>query len=343
MLRIVKQPVSAIILFLKINISLIPYPAFLEKRFEANCHLEDNWLLSRNKIHVFRWRVAADDGVDMTIFTPLLNLGAVSSLLPCQIYGLQLAEITDEELGQYFGVSGRSFTHKGLSLTRAKYNSRIYSLSELEQYDLFKSKYALTSSQAIESHDEQVRKFITSVMLLEPSGLSCPVTLNSDTPSTTLRSPFKSELKTVFRLSPEKLDRLRDMDRQKKRIPAEDIDLLHLVSEKGICALSILFLVTILERTLLKGMSNNTEIKFKFSVFGAKLLSKHAGYSEREVFDTLRDAYDIRSSFAHGSIATGKSSSVFAKLYDYTVNTLMLNAGNPNLLTDKNRNSLLLS
>ena len=279
----------------------------------------------------------------MKRFTPLLNFNADLSTLPSDFKGLTLAEITDEELQLYFRVSNRALTSTGYSCTQEKDNPRFYSLSALEQHDLIQSRFAFTSGQHFESHDQDVRDFALSIMLLEPSSFSSPVTFNSETPSIFSSFPFRGKHSGSFVLSDGNLARLRENLSHLHLISTEDRDLLRLVWENGMSPLSVLFLVTILERTLLKGESNQSEVSFKFRVFGAKLLSKHAALDEREVFDTLKRAYKIRSKVAHKYSQLEDITSLYPRLYDYVVTALFLDADKPELLKRENRDSLLMS
>jgi len=106
---------------------------------------------------------------------------------------------------------------------------------------------------------------------------------------------------------------------------SEDIALLHMVIEQGVSTLSLVFLVIILERTIMKGDSG--EISFKVRLYVSKLLSRHFNYNEKVVYETLDQAYALRSKFIHShKNSPNKVKEIFDRLYDYAVKVLRIKA-----------------
>ena len=126
------------------------------------------------------------------------------------------------------------------------------------------------------------------------------------------------------------------------KIDTEDLKLLTNVVENGISILSIVFLIIIIERCLLKGLSG--EISFKVKLYASKYLSKYYQYQTKEVFDNVASAYKLRSGFVHGSskiINKDEIEKIFPDIYDYTIKLLRFKAISPHLFDGQNRKNLL--
>ena len=104
-----------------------------------------------------------------------------------------------------------------------------------------------------------------------------------------------------------------------------------MVNELGYHQLVIVLLVTLLERSLMRGDRN--EIAFKVAFYGARLL-RDEGYSVSDVFDDIRRAYDLRSKFVHKGEETIPDLQPFLdRLYDYATKIRVLSARKPDLVS----------
>jgi hypothetical protein len=117
------------------------------------------------------------------------------------------------------------------------------------------------------------------------------------------------------------------------KITVPDLELFDLANETGSHLLAVLFLVTILERSLLKDETSKTEIAFKVCFHGTRLLMGH-GVDGPDVYKDLKMAYKIRSEFVHSGSQVGKDFDTFVpKLYDHVAKIRLLSALQPELIT----------
>lgn len=290
-------------------------------------------------------------GIFVIYFTPIINLDFDKILTSIKISKLDVKRITDEESSLYFGISERVFDDRGLLARFTQKGNKecpldLSVLNELEKIEhLYGCKYAFVSELSLEEeHTKEVEKIIDALRLLKINGITCPITFNDKTPGRSSIYPLLSRFKGKTVLSSAEITETENLLKDiLPKINTEDTGLLRLVAEYGESIRSLVFLVIILERTIMKGDANKNEISFKIRVFGAKSLAKYFEFDEKEVFETLRKAYELRSNFMHGdSVSLDDVGKIFSKLYDYTVKILQINAKDLKVFKE-GRNNLLFN
>jgi len=291
----------------------------------------------------------------MTFFTPIINFDFVQPHQWVKISKLKIKSISDTDFLNYFGAK-RIFDENGrltsLKLVgkkhtniRALRHANLSALNEFQKAKLLECKYAFVSNLDATKHGLEVYNILNALRLFKLNGIICPVTFDDDNKQINLyfMYPIESKIKGKTILTRLELKKVEKILSNLPEIDSEDIKLLSLVVEQGISILSLVFLVIILERSIMKG--DQREIIFKVKLYAAKLLSKCFKYKEKEVFDIINTAYRLRSKFVHSAKTPpdDEINKIFPHLYDYTIKILKVKAQAPDLLSDKNRNKLLLS
>jgi hypothetical protein len=277
-------------------------------------------------------------------FTPLVKFDLDPPKTWAKIGKLKIKRISDAELLQYFGIKKRGPRYRGIFLDFETRDKRPI-LNEIPE--LKATKYALVADLDFSEYIREVVKTLSVLRLFELSGVTSPVTFG-----TTLRKgkpflqygynyPLKSNISKELVVSGKELEKVKALLGLVKKIRSEDMDLLKFVVEHGASPISLVMLVTILERTIMR--KDRNEISFKVRLFGAKALSKYFGYEESKVFRTLGKAYGLRSEFIHEGKSSGEIKDIFEDLYDCAVKLLQIDAEHPNVLKPENRNDLALS
>lgn len=260
--------------------------------------------------------------------TPITNFDFNRPIKWAKVSKLKVKKITDGELLQYFGICNRSFDKNG-RVTKNDFRGpdliNLFNFNRAEKYKLTNSKYAFTSDLDLDSHISEVKALLGAFRLFKLNGITCPITFYKETEGSGVTSPFESNITKVSVFSKSDLIKLTNLQRLMKKMESEDIVLLHMVTEQGVSTLSLVFLVIILERTIMKGLRG--EISFKVRLYGSKLLSRHFDYNEKVVYETLKKAYDLRSGFVHlHKNSLNEVKEIFDRLYDYAVKVLRIKA-----------------
>lgn len=278
----------------------------------------------------------------MTMFTPILCVKLENPVSKYKIAGLEIRAITDAERREYFGIENMKSEGTGTRFTRVN-NLRTSWMGQMEFFALIDSEVVAVSDLPQQKHRTSVTTLVNGLSLMGFTGAWCPVTFYSEHSGSDYRSPLRLKQDSVWTLNDSTAVGLLDMIRyiEEQRIDKDNLELFRLTREHGESELSVLFLVIILERLLMPG--DRGEIRFKFCIFGASVVSKQLSIPARDAYGLLEKAYDIRSGFAHGSSKNAhKLKSLFPDLYNYAIEVIKFNIQNPDLLKSKDRIALLL-
>ena len=252
--------------------------------------------------------------------------------------------MTDVELLQHLHISGRSFDPQANSFGFTQHDAVMKSgamLNELQEIQLCKATHILVSTLTEEDHQKRVSDILHIWRILRMSRVACPVTYNSATPATIHQRPVDGLLGEELRLDSDLLAATVATLDHVHRIPREDLDLLDLANETGTKTLTVLFLVVIAERSLMRGDKN--EISFKVSVYGSRLLQQCYGADPRVTYAVLRKAYRIRSAFAHdGAVDHDDLQDLLPQLYDCVTKIRLRTVLQPNLISVEKENLLFM-
>lgn len=279
----------------------------------------------------------------MKYWTPIINFDFHEIKKSIQIGKIEIKNISDRDLLNYFGITSRTLNKEGILTsyaTTGKFGD-FFILNEFQKAELFACKYAFVSNlQNDVVHRSEISSVLNALRLFKLNGVICPITINDEDFSQSFMYPLESKIKEKMILSRSDLEEVRKLLISSKKIEPEDSTLLEFVSEQGKSILSLVFLVITIERTIMKG--DRSEISFKVRLYGSKLLRKYFMYREKDVFETLGLAYKLRSDYVHqAKVSLDKVEGIFPILYDYTVRILTIKLRDPNILKSENRNSLL--
>lgn len=274
----------------------------------------------------------------MTVyFTPIVGATAAHEL-PAEVSlgSLTLHRSNDADLRQYLDISDRTLgaSRGRLSFTRHDTSlDRMSMLDELQQIRILSTTHALVSELPFEKHMEAVRDMLHCWRLIRCSRVGGPITFNSGSPSSAVIKPLDSRIGGDLMIDHQLLEETSVIAGNLSKIPAPDLELFDLANEAGSHSLAVLFLVTILERSLLKDETSKTEITFKVCFYGTHLLMGH-GVDGPDVHKDLKMAYKIRSEFVHSGSQVGKDLDTFVpKLYGHVAKIRLLSALQPELIT----------
>ena len=285
----------------------------------------------------------------MKLFTPIINFDFDKQVKWIKISKLKIKKISSKDLVDYFGlVVVRDKNYNPVRVTSYKdpptpqfrrYQSPSL-MNEFQNWELLRCKYAFVSYLKHEEHGKKVYHTLNAFRLYKLNGITCPATFDKEI-SMFFTYPIESKIKGISIFTKNEIKEIEQFLPTLLKIDAEDLKLLTNVMENGISILSIVFLMIIIERTLLKGLRG--EISFKVKFFAARYLSKYYKYKQNEVFKKVQSAYDLRSSFVHGrqKIKKDQIEKIFPDIYDYTIKLLRLKAKSPYLFDDQKRNSLV--
>ena len=253
-----------------------------------------------------------------------------------------LRRLTDDELLQHFHISDRKFG-PGNQFGCTQHNQGFragFMLTEIQEYELYRSTHAFVSQLPIETHQSKVNEILHCWRLLKMSRVACPVTYRSTSPGSNQQRPIECRLGENLHLDAPLMKQTTQLLPNIGKIPSEDFDLLDLSNEFGTKTLSVFLLVVIAERSLMKGDKN--EISFKVSIYGSRFLEELGVADARDAYHTLRKAYDIRSAFAHsGLVDHADVKSLLPSLYEYVTVIRRHTALNPSTITQEGKTNLL--
>ncbi len=271
----------------------------------------------------------------MNFFTPVCNFQVDPPIKWMKMSKLKLRPISEAEALRYFGVE-REFDRKGqlIGIRRptdkpAPFDSSAI-LTEFQKLNVYASKYAFVSD--LDDHNEHGREIwfmLNAFWMSKLHGVTCPTTFDNNI-GQYFMPPIESKLDKTSIFSKSELRKIARVVKLVPKCKQDDLELLRFVVEHGSSILSLVFLVMIVERIVMRG--ERGEIAFKVRLYAAKLLSKYFYFAEEKVFDTLQLAYDLRSRFIHSGGTTQASvSKVFPSLYDYATKLLIIDAQHPHL------------
>ncbi len=285
----------------------------------------------------------------MKLFTPIMNFDFDKQVNWVKIPTFKIKKISSKDMADYFGVIvGRDKNFNPIDIRSLKdpptpqFLRYQFSglLNEFQNIQLLRCKYAFESSLDSNEHGKEVYHILNAFRLYKINGITCPATFDTGI-NQYFMYPLESKIKKSAIFTKKEINKIDKFLPTLSKIDAEDLKLLTNVVENGISILSIVFLMIIIERSLLKGVRG--EISFKVKLFAAKYLSKYYRYQTNEVFKNVNSAYDLRSRFVHGGkkIKKDEIENIFPDIYNYTIKLLRLRAKSPHLFDNQKRNSIL--
>jgi len=266
----------------------------------------------------------------MNFFTPICNFQIDPPIKWMKMSKLKLRPISEAQALRYFGVK-REFDKKGrlIHMSRSTDEPAPFDspgiLTEFQKLNVYASNYAFVSDlDDSKEHGREIWFMLNAFWMSKLHGVTCPTTFDNNL-GQYFMPPMESKLDKTSIFSKSELRKIARVMKVVPKCKQDDLKLLRLVVEHGSSILSLVFLVMIVERIIMRG--ERGEIAFKVRLYAAKLLSKHFHFAEEKVFDTLKLAYDLRSDFIHsGRMSQTSVSEVFPILYDYATELLIINA-----------------
>ena len=223
----------------------------------------------------------------MKLFTPIINFDFDKQVNWVKVSKFRIKKISSKDMAVYFGAKvKRDKNYKPTSLSSLKnpatqqflrYQSSGL-LNVIQNLKLLECKYAFESSLNRKDHIEEVENILNAFRLHKISGITCPVTWDTGT-SQSYIYPLESKIKISAIFTKKEIKIIDKFLPILSKVDTEDLKLLTNVADNGISILSIVFLMIIVERSLLKG--ERSEINFKVKIFAAKYLSKYYGYQTK--------------------------------------------------------------
>ena len=136
-------------------------------------------------------------------------------------------------------------------------------MNELQNLQLFGCKYAFESSLESKEHQTEVYQILNAFRLFKINGITCPVSCDTGT-AVYIMHPYESKIKKSAIFTKKEIKKIDKFLPTLSKIDAEDLKLLTNVMENGKSILSIVFLIIIIERSLLRGSIVKLVLKLNF-------------------------------------------------------------------------------
>jgi len=255
---------------------------------------------------------------------------------------LRIRRITEKETKDFFGIKVTERNENGFV---------IFSVGKGFSFDSpFASRYLnyeifIISSQFIlESKNvKKVEYFQQTLKLYKDGKTGISFGINPKTKGIRFFYPIPFYGKEIYSLDEDDIPKIKELFNEIKKTKN---DKFNLMIEKFLFALSgegiknehrFLELVTILEMLYLG--KDRGEQTFKFSLRGAKVLSKYLSLDSKEVYDNMRKIYEIRSSISHSGFHKDISNYLDSLIY-YTRQSIRLFLKDVSIFSKENLDKL---